>query len=274
MINSDGSLSAVSGAPLNISGYPLFLVSDLVANPALDFLYASDPSGNVKFFAIDSATGIPSLTPTTDTVVNPAGATATPDGRYYYQALPNTAQVAGYFTNAVTGALSPVPGNPLSLGLNQVPINVAVDPAGKFLYISNGFSQVGSGGSLYAYSIDAVSGALTAVPGSPFGISEGSQHSSAVDGSGKFLIVSLEDQPSLGILSINRDTGALSAVPGSPPLLIAVAVVADPSGPFVYVGGYDGVGVIAYSIDQGSGALTQTGQVAVPGAVGAIALTH
>jgi 6-phosphogluconolactonase (cycloisomerase 2 family) len=285
-INSDGSLSAVSGAPFTIPGYPLFLVADLVANPTLDFLYASDPSNRVMGYAIDSATGVPSLTPVAGTnVVSPTGATATLEGRYYYQALYGSAQIVGFSTNAVTGALSPVPGSPLFLGLNQVPNDLAVDPAGKFLYVNNWAhsQQTGQGGPMHAYSIDPVSGALTDVPGSPFAVSQWPQVSVAVDATGKFLIVSLDDvsvqSNGLAVLSINPDTGALTSVPGSPfALPHAKVVVAEPSGLYVYMGGYGvvgaAVGVVAYSIDQVTGALTQTGEVPIPGNVGAIALTH
>ena len=37
---------------------------------------------------------------------------------------------------------------------------------------------------------------------------------------------------------------------------------------------YYGGALAAYSVDQVTGALTQTGEVRVPGTVGAIALTH
>jgi 6-phosphogluconolactonase (cycloisomerase 2 family) len=278
-IRSDGSLSAVSGAPFNIPGWPLFLVADLVANPTVDFLYTSDPSSRVMGYAIDSATGVPSLTPVAGTnVISPTGATATLDGRYYYQALGGSAQLAGFSTDAVTGTLSPVPGSPLFLGLNQVPNDVAVDPAGKFLYVNNWAhsQQTGQGGPMHAYSIDSVSGALTDLPGSPFAVSQWPQVSVAVDASGRFLIVPTRPTTTencLVVASINPDTGALAAVPGSPfDLHCGNALASDPAEPYVYMGS-EGI-VDAYSIDEVTGTLTQRGEVTVPGIVGSIALTH
>ena len=275
LIHSDGSLSAVPGAPFTSPESPIFLVAD----PTLDFLYVSGNSGKVMVFAIDSTTGAVNLTSTADTNVvdYPGGATVTPDGRYYYQAFPESGHIVGFSTSAVTGALSPVPGSPLVLGSNQLPEEVAVDPAGKFLYVSNGSSQAGPGGSLYAYSIDALSGALTAVPGSPFGVSEGAQKSIAVDATGKFLIAPIVPTTVQGngliVLSISPDTGELTSVAGSPfGLPYGLVVAADPSAPYVYMG--VGPGVVAYSIDQVVGGLTQTGEVVVPGVVLFLALTH
>jgi 6-phosphogluconolactonase len=165
--------------------------------------------------------------------------------------------------------------------VSTVPGAIAVDPAGKFLYVSNAISQMGFGGLLYAYSIDAASGALAAVPGSPFDVGGGIQLSVAVDASGRFLIVpSLPKLPGNGIavLSIYPDTGALTAVPGSPFGQTCGVVVADTSGPHVYIGTYSSantVGVLALSMEQATGALTPIGEATLPGmSVSFIALTH
>jgi 6-phosphogluconolactonase (cycloisomerase 2 family) len=279
LIQSDGSLTAVSGASFTVPS-PEYLV----AHPKLDLLYGgSGLSGTVLVFAIDPATGEASLSSSVDTNADLGGATFTPDGRYYYQTLPGAlgidAQIAGFSTNAMTGALSPVPGSPLSLGpnINQLPEVMAVDPAGKYLYVSNwAAQQTGQGGPMHAYSIDPVSGALTDVPGSPFAVSQWRQVSVAVDASGKFLIVPTSPTTAancLVVTSINPDTGALAAVPGSPfDLHCGNSLATDPSEPYVYMGS-EGI-VDAYSIDQVTGTLTQRGEVTVPGIVGSIALTH
>jgi 6-phosphogluconolactonase (cycloisomerase 2 family) len=41
-----------------------------------------------------------------------------------------------------------------------------VDPLGKFVYISNGVSNCAFG-NIWAYTVNAGSGALTVIPGSP-----------------------------------------------------------------------------------------------------------
>jgi len=78
--------------------------------------------------------------------------------------------------------------------------------------------NVGDDGGLAGYSIDAASGALTAMPGSPFAIG-GVPNSVAIDASGKFLMVSifpLGGGSHLAVFSIDPGTGALTSVPGSP----------------------------------------------------------
>jgi 6-phosphogluconolactonase len=60
------------------------------------------------------------------------------------------------------GALTPVPGSPFPTG--TLPLSVAVDPLGKFVYVANG----GSSNNISAYRIGE-NGALTPVPpGRPF----------------------------------------------------------------------------------------------------------
>jgi 6-phosphogluconolactonase (cycloisomerase 2 family) len=107
-IHPDGSLTLVPGAPFAAAEAPELLVAD----PRSDFLYGSGASGKVMVFAIDSATGAARLTSSVNTNgIIPGGATITSDGRYFYQASLAAAQIAGFSTNAATGALSPVPGS-------------------------------------------------------------------------------------------------------------------------------------------------------------------
>ena len=93
-------------------------------------------------------------------------AVITPNGRYLYQndvyylqsaVYPNEVQIAGFFMDSVTGALSPVSGSPASLSspstISGIPILMAIDPAGKFLYAGYQFAVLdvgpdGGGGRL------------------------------------------------------------------------------------------------------------------------------
>jgi 6-phosphogluconolactonase len=295
-INADGSLT---NAPV-----PSYSMSDaqvgLVAHPTADFLYASGNSGVVTVFAIDSATG--ALSPTSSVTFGNKflknSAVITPNGRYLYQndldrnddLFPTSVQLAGFSTDAATGALSPVPRSPLTLTTPSPSTTsssgpMTIDPSGKFLYVPYQFAvvNVGSDGGLAAYSIDPTSGALTAVPGSPFSV--GAPNSVAIDASGKFLIASifpLGGGSRLAVFSIDPGTGALTSVPGSfGSTYVWGAVAADPSGPFIYAGTISTstntpAALFVLSIDQTTGALTPIGQTAFPNAygVGFIALTH
>jgi 6-phosphogluconolactonase len=296
-INADGSLANAS--------VPSYQMSDaqigLLAHPMADFLYASGNSGVLTVLAIDLATG--ALSPTSSVTLGNKflknSAVITPSGRYLYQndvdrnddLFPTSVQLAGFSTDAATGALSPVPGSPLTLTTPSPSTtsdtgSMAIDPTGKFLYVPYQFVvvNVGVDGGLAAYSIDPTSGALTAVPGSPFGIG-GAPSSVAIDASGKFLIVSifpLGGGSRLAVFSIDPATGALTSVPGSfGPTYVWGGVAADPSKPFVYAGTISTstntpAALFVLSIDQTTGALTPIGQTAFPNAygVGFIALTH
>ena len=306
-INPDGSLTNAPSPSLSLPDTPV----GLVAHPTADFLYSSS-SGVLSVFAINSETGALNLTSSVSLGSNnvPIGnPVTTPDGRYLYQDdlyYPNSVgqspallQIAGFSTDAATGALSPVPGSPLTLTTPSPSTTsslgpMAVDPAGKFLYVGYQFvvTNVGTDGGLAAYSIDAPSGALTAVPGSPFDVG-GVPNSVAIDASGRFLIVSI--YPRLGgppgnclaVLSINTSTGALTSVPGSPfgPLQSCGAVAADTSGELVYAGttsdglpGAASAAIFVLSVDQTTGALAAIGQGGPENpsffSVSSIALTH
>lgn len=299
-INSDGSLT---NAPS--PSFSLFIPLSLVAHPTADVLYVGTASGVLSVFAINPETGALNLTSSVSLGSNIQignSAVTTPDGRYLYQnaLYPNSAsptltqlQLAGFSIDSATGALTAVPGSPVSLTIPstfETAINtMTIDPSGKFLYAGYQFGEavnVGFGGRVAAYSIDASSGALTAVPGSPFSVG-GAPYSVAIDASGSFLIVNINPRGSspgncLAVLSIDAGTGALASVPGSPfgPPTCA-PVTADPSEPFVYAGVGSATGpaaVLVLSLDQTTGALATIGQTAVPDStkfnVAGIALTH
>jgi 6-phosphogluconolactonase (cycloisomerase 2 family) len=110
---------------------------------------------------------------------------------------------------------------------------------------------------LNGYTIDALNGALTPIPGSPYSLPEFGS-AVGVEASGRFLYVGLIP-PSTQVAgySIDSATGALTAIAASP---FAVrsgsvqALVSDGAGKFLYAAG-NGVSVLA--IDATTGALTE-----------------
>jgi len=296
-IAADHSLSSAAVPELPMADQQV----GLLAHPAADVLYASGNSGLVTVFAVDTVSG--ALTSTSSVSLGSRflqnSAVMTPDGHFLYQndtarndgLFPAQLQLAGFSADAATGALSPVPGSPLTLVTSSPSTTsgagpMAIDPTGKFLYVGYQFAvvNVGESGGLAAYSIDPGSGGLTAVPGSPFDIG-GAPGGAAVDASGKFLIVSmfpLGGGSRLAVFSIDPATGALTAVPGSfGPAHVWGALAAEPSGPYVYAGtglqsANTPASVVMFSIDQTSGALTSVAETSIAGKLGVsfIALTH
>jgi 6-phosphogluconolactonase (cycloisomerase 2 family) len=286
-INSDGSLSPVPGGPFAVPETPSFIL----ASPTADFLYAiSGLPATVMAFAIDSATGAPSQTSSVQVTDDVRGATITPDGRYLYvDSFGGPSELTGYSLNAVTGALSLVPGSPLDVtqvfGFGFDAGSVIVDPTGKYLYAGNQYvGKFDSQCCVVAFSIDAASGLLRLIPGprgSMFDLG-GSYGAGQFAASGRFLIADISasgvaGQCALAVLSIDPATGALAS-PDPPFGSICGRVAADPSGAWVYVGGDwndAGRGVLVYLVDQATGALTHLGEAPLPGmGVISMALTH
>ena len=85
-----------------------------------------------------------------------------------------------------------------------------IEPSGKFAYVAN----LGSG-NVSAYAIDATSGALKKVKGSPFAAGT-KPVIMAVDPSGKFAYVPNVGSNNISAYTIDATSGALTPVTGSP----------------------------------------------------------
>ena len=177
--------------------------------------------------------------------------------------------------NSATGALTAVQGSPFPA--STFPAQAAVDPTGKFLYVSNYNDPAGG---VSAYTINSTSGALTAIAGSPFPTQAfGGPAGLAVHSGGKFLYVSLAGTANpnhlIAAFTIDTASGALGPVVGSPfsaglaPLHIAL----DPTGKFLYAANINmqDSTVSAFTIDVSSGVLTPVSGSPFPaGAVGGL----
>jgi len=134
----------------------------------------------------------------------------------------------------------------------------------KYVYVPTGNTAV------EGFSIDRKSGALTAIPASPFtatGTSGGTTDGAWSDPQGRFLFVGSEASGEIWVFQINPATGALTETAGSPftsadtagTVLLSSAdiMTVDASGKFLYVGQLTAsTGVAAFAIDQTTGALT------------------
>src|SRR5436190_204028 len=159
--------------------------------------------------------------------------------------------------DANTGTLSSVSGSPFQAGdINEnVPGVVAVSPSGKFLYVGDANSA-----EISAYSINAATGVLTEVAGSPF--PSGPSASIRVHPAGQFLYAANFDHGSISVFAIDPATGALTEISGSPfgVAAMVISLALHPSGNFAYATflGMDGLlGIAAFSIDSNTGVITQ-----------------
>src|SRR5450432_1517964 len=97
-----------------------------------------------------------------------AQATTNPTPKFAYVANWYGGNVSAYTVNSSTGALRAVAGSPFAAG--SEPILVAVDPSGRFVYVTNDCVTVNNcnSGNVSAYTINSSTGALAAIAGSPF----------------------------------------------------------------------------------------------------------
>jgi 6-phosphogluconolactonase len=163
-------LSTVPGSPFS-SGTNLYLAVDYLNR----FVFAADedPPGGVLAFTIDSSTGALTAVPASPFPIS-ANSTGVPQlsqivvdpsGKFVYVALTSTNQVAA-FAVASTGALTPVLGSPFAAGKGPLALTIFDNASGNnFLYLSNALD-----GTVSGYSVDASSGVLTPLGGSPFPI--------------------------------------------------------------------------------------------------------
>ena len=131
--------------------------------------------------------------------------------------------------------------------------SIAPGPGGTyFVYVANQDSD-----TISAYAMNAATGALTAVAGSPFDNGPGSNPMNVcADPAGKFLYVA-NQAGSVSAYAIDAASGALAPVPGSPFAAgsNSKAIAIDPTGKFLYAVNYDSDTISAYAIDAASGAL-------------------
>ena len=189
---------------------------------------AAGSNNLINGYVIDATTGTltnASGTPFATSVQILAFA-AHPSGKFVYVASGN-GTLAAFTVDSFVGTLTPVSGSPYYTAQASVVSAgtiLAIDPAGKFLYLAGS-------NSLYAFTIDASSGALSVVLGSPFSSSGAS--AVAIDPSGKYLIA-LSGSGTLASYAIDGGTGALTAAGSVVSGCGGFFMAFEPSGHFLY----------------------------------------
>jgi 6-phosphogluconolactonase (cycloisomerase 2 family) len=135
---------------------------------------------------------------------------------------------------------------------NVTSVAVACVSTPIFVYVTNEYTFTVS-----AYSVDASTGALTPIAGSPFAAGA-HPYSVAVNPAGTFAYVANSGDNTVSAYSIDVTTGALTPVAGSPFPTggFPISVTVNPAGTNAYVANYNDATVSAYSIDAITGALT------------------
>jgi 6-phosphogluconolactonase len=253
--------SASSGAGTTNSGSSSGSSSGISSGAtATSFAYVASISG-IYCYAIDASDGgLQSLnTPLCDSGPLPAVATD-PLGQFVYAVDPGTGPEPGSMTANVpgtvrayqidssTGALTRLAPD---IAAGMAPISITVDPKGRFVYVVNSGAD-----SVSAYVINAATGALTAVPGSPFATGH-LPNTVVIDPSGSFLYTADDGSDDVWGFAIDPSSGALAVVPGSPfPTGNATSITIDPAGKFVFVANLLTADVSAFAINHQTGTLS------------------
>jgi 6-phosphogluconolactonase (cycloisomerase 2 family) len=91
---------------------------------------------------------------------SPESLAVDPAGRFLYVAnVTGANEITSYSITPSSGALTAVS----TVGAGTFPLNIVIDPAGQFAYVANENSN-----DISVYAIDATTGALAQVAGSPF----------------------------------------------------------------------------------------------------------
>ena len=172
-----GALTLIAGSPFNvgINVSPGASVSGLVSDGAGKYLYATGVTSTEPFFPNNPVMAVMSIDATTGALTSTAGSpfltesvssglAMDPQNRFLFLSGNG---IVGYAINGTTGGLTPLLTGGFPFFAGAASAGVSFDGSGHFLYAS----QSGSGSSpglLWGFAVDAASGNLTAVPGSPF----------------------------------------------------------------------------------------------------------
>jgi len=236
---------------------------DIAVDAAANFLYAADfNTGAVYGYARDAATGALSAVsgspfPEIGSPSNGGPIAINPAGTFLFHSNA-FGSITSYSIN--NGLLTPT-SNPVVSDCVQ-PFHLLVAPSGKFLYAANHGDP--SGLEYCVYSIDPTSGALAAIPGSPFTFRQNSEPWGLAFGAGgSFLYSTLSNAQGVDGLSVDTGSGAISELSGAPYsagfIPQGVAIGAD--GKYLYAGNEGDGSISIYKIDQTTGVLTANGSL-------------
>jgi len=219
------------------------------------FAYTASNSGSeIYAFTISASTG--QLTPVSGSPytegASPAAVSLSPNGMFAFSATNDGKDIYAFTINQSSGALTAVSVTPYTTGFatgSPYP-DIAVSPNSQYLYLASS-----GDGEVAGFSIDQTSGALTALPNSPYTAGLGAAGIPAFSPNGNFLYVVNSTANTVSGFAIGSNgaltsVGANVATGGSP-----TWIVFTPSGDYAYVSNSAG-SISEYSVNTTTGVLT------------------
>ena len=217
---------------------------------------ASAGSDAVAVYQIDQITG--ALTPLSApyaTGNGPSAMASRPDGEFLYVANSGGSyDISAFSIDGYYGSLRPVLGSPFSSGGSVS--SLAFGAGEVFLYAAKASGSTASilGFRIHPFSTDVNSGALTALPGSPYDLP--SCNDIVADQTGTLLYATAGTN--VFGFSIDQQTGALALLPGFPVVVgdTADSMSIDATNQFLYVTNLGAGKVAGFRRDAATGELT------------------
>jgi 6-phosphogluconolactonase len=267
-IDSAGVLTPIPGSPFGFT-VSVPSPSPLAIDPSGKFAYTTDLSGITAAFAIDSTTG--ALTPIAGQpfagLLNGISVAVDPSGQFVY-IKERGGTVSICLLDRTTGAFTPVRTVRTNAQAQGATTGDIVFTQGKapVTYTPKSVYVADSGDNdLSAYTVDALSGALSPITGSPFSAGSSPQ-SVAVDVRGKLAYLANKASNNISGYTIDQSTGAIIQMTGSafPAGSSPAAVAIDPSDRFVYVANASSNDISIFNIDPASGNLAPVTSIPSP----------
>ena len=255
-LTSTGTVGAPGAPPPSPGSCAPFSVA---VDPSGKFAYVANEGGfaptGISMFTINATTGTLTSTGTVTAGGRAVSVAVDPMGKFAYVTNSSNSSpgesnsVSMYSMNATTGALTSIG----TIAAGTDPASVAVDPTGKFAYVTNSSSN-----DVSMYAINATTGALTSIGTIAAGTGPASV---AIDPTGKFAYVTNSGSNDVSMYTINTTTGALKLMGTIPAGSTPTSIAIDPSGKFAYVANSGSNNISMYAVNGTTGALTLIGTV-------------
>jgi 6-phosphogluconolactonase len=268
--SSTGGLTAVTGSPFSLGGTPPGAGGVSPFGSGGSYLYVTDlNAGTVAAFTDDSPNGalntVPgSPFPAGDTPVQAVIAGVQNQFLYVSNLNDSAGGISAFTIDVNTGALTPISGSPYPTGAAGSfpgPSALAISGNGQILYVAL-VGTTNANNKIAAFNIDTNTGALTAIPGSPFATGNAPQYMALVPvtfGNAEFLYTANVQDKTISAFIIDPTSGTLTAISGSPyhgaTSLGGLAVTSNGNF-FLYAADPQAKTIIAFTIDGTTGALS------------------
>lgn len=205
--SGSGKLTEVAGSPFFANTGP----TAMLITPSGHFVYVTNPLGYITAFSFSG--GVLTAVPGSPFAAGAGVSALAVDGNEKFLYSANTAAntVSG-FALQPSGALQPLQGSPYTSSGGSGPSAIAIDPANTIVYVTT----PGSSFSIWAFSINATTGVLTTVPGSPFNLLSGGGLFLLMEPRGNFFYVANQSTTTIAGYQYNSGSGTPSAITGSP----------------------------------------------------------